>query len=102
MLYKFKSQASGDVIMLSNSGEQMLRILGKDVTPQGIVTVAQLPAAIAALTEAVVASEATPPQHSLNTELKQQDPVLLRQRVAPLVLLFRESQACGKDVVWGV
>lgn len=102
MLYKFKSQASGDVIMLSHSGEQMLRILGKEVAPQGIVTVAQMPAAIAALTDAVVASEAKPAEPAPDTGLRQQDPVLLRQRVAPLVSLLRESQACGKDVVWGV
>lgn len=102
MLYKFKSQAAGDVIMLNDSGEQMLRILGKEVTRQGIVTVEQMPAAIAALNHAVVASETMPVPHLLHTELTQDDPVLLRQRVAPLVLLLRESQACGKDVVWGV
>ena len=49
MIYKFKSQAAADVIMLQANGEQMLTIIGKAPAAQGIVTVAQIPVAIAAL-----------------------------------------------------
>ena len=49
MLYKFKSQAAADVIMQQFNGDQMLTIVGKAPSAQGIVTVAQIPAAIAAL-----------------------------------------------------
>ena len=35
MIYKFKSQAAADVIMLPLNGEQMLKIVGKTPAPQG-------------------------------------------------------------------
>ena len=58
MLYKFKSQAAGDVIMLDLNGEQMLSIIGKEPSPKGIITLQQIPAAIAALEAAIVTHEA--------------------------------------------
>ena len=48
MIYKFKSQAAGDVIMLGPNGDQMLRLIGHEPAAKGIVDVAQLPAAITA------------------------------------------------------
>ena len=56
MLYKFKSRATGDLILLNEQGLRLLQIMGKEPTAQGIVTVAQIPAAIAAI-EAAVAQE---------------------------------------------
>lgn len=104
MLYKFKSQAAADVIMLSANGQQMLTIIGKDPGPQGIITVAQIPAAIAALEAAVVAHEAARQHHaaSEDEEEPEGDGVMLRQRAAPFIELLRVSAAAGKDVVWGV
>ena len=45
MIYKFKSKAAGDVIMLGPTGERVLGLIGKDATPQGIIEPAQMPAA---------------------------------------------------------
>ena len=58
MIYKFKSKASGDLIMLGPNGDEMLRILGREPAPKGIVDVDQLAAAIAALREADEAASA--------------------------------------------
>ena len=49
MLYKFKSRSEAMVIMLGAHGDQMLKIMGKEPSTQGIVTVEQIPDAIAAL-----------------------------------------------------
>ena len=46
MIYKFKSKAAGDVIMLGPNGDQMLRLIGHEPAAKGIVDVEQLPAAI--------------------------------------------------------
>lgn len=110
MLYRFKSQATADTVMLKASGEQMLTIMGKEVAPQGIVTVAQIPAAIAALQQAVLDSEAQEAKTEAATDGADapqadganSDPVRLRQRVAPLITMLKESAAEGKDVVWGM
>ena len=44
MLYKFKSKASGDVIMNGPHGDELLRLLGREPAAKGIVQHADLPA----------------------------------------------------------
>jgi Domain of unknown function (DUF1840) len=107
MLYRFKSQATADLVMLNDTGEQMLAAMGKPVTPKGIVTVAQIPAALAALAQAVAESEAVTAQEEAGEaadtgEAPKADGVRLRQRATPLVTMLKESHAADKDVVWGV
>lgn len=105
MLYKFKSQAAAEVIMLQMNGDQMLTIIGKTPSSQGIITVAQIPAAVAALEAAVVvheAAQARRDQHISADEEVEGDSVMLRQRAVPFLDLLRCSAQAGKDVVWGV
>ena len=105
MIYTFKSQADADVIMLQSNGEQMLAIIGKEATPQGVITVEQMPAAIAALEAAIVVHEAAEARRaqdpSLRVEVKG-DSVRLRDRAAPFIGLLTHSAAAGKDVLWGI
>ena len=105
MIYKFKSQAAADVIMLQANGEQMLTIVGKEPAAQGIITVDQIPAAIVALERAIVVHEAAEASRRANPELLVEvegDSVMLRQRAAPFIDLLKTSAQAGKDVVWGV
>jgi hypothetical protein len=107
MLYRFKSQATADLVMLNDTGEQMLAAMGKEVAPKGVVTVAQIPAALAALAQAVADSEAATAQEEAAEatdpdDAPKADGVRLRQRATPLVAMLKESHAAGKDVVWGV
>ena len=53
MLYKFKSKAAGDVIMLEENAAQVMRILGREPQAKGILEVAAMPAAAAAIEAAV-------------------------------------------------
>ena len=53
MLYKFKSKAAGDLIMLEPNGRRVLEVIGKDPGPKGIILPEQMPAAVAALEEAI-------------------------------------------------
>lgn len=108
MLYKFKSKAAADLIMLEPQGRQILEIIGKTPGGSGIVTAAQIPGAIAALEAAVKASEAQPPapEGREGDEDEEQggraDTVKLRQRAAPFIEMLRKSAAEQADVVWGV
>lgn len=106
MLYRFKSQAAAELIMLHNDGEEMLRLLGKDITPQGVITVAQMPNAIHALKQAMQSMEAPEASSQPETEIRPlddtEDTVSLTQRLRPMVTLLQASVAAGKDVVWGV
>ncbi len=105
MIYKFKSQAAADVIMLQLNGDQMLAIVGKQPSPQGIITVAQIPAAITALEAAIARHEAVQSRRAEQPQMEieaEGDSVDLRQRAGPFIELLRNSAQAGKDVVWGV
>ncbi|MBT9512485.1 MAG: DUF1840 domain-containing protein [Acidovorax sp.] len=105
MLYKFKSRAAADLIMLEPQGKQVVTIMGNTPGASGIVTAAQIPGAIAALEAAVAAEEAQPPVNEAGEEVTEQEraeAVRLRQRVAPLIEMLRRSAAEQVDVVWGV
>ena len=101
MIYKFKSPASGDVIMLEPNGDQMLRLIGREPAPKGIVDVDQLAAAIAALREAVRRDEAPAPDDE-EEDAAGTGNVSLRQRLWPVIDLFERSLAAREPVVWGV
>jgi hypothetical protein len=107
MIYKFKSKAAGDVIMLKPGGDHVLRIIGKEPGPRGIITLAEMPAAIAAL-EAAIRREAHAPQDKKGGSRDDEDVpvaderVSLQQRAWPLVEMLKEAQAGQADIVWGV
>jgi predicted metal-dependent phosphoesterase TrpH len=113
MLYKFKSKATGDLIMLEPQGRQVLKLMGKEPGPQGIILPAEMLPAIAALQDAVAREEAA--QQAANeaakadadAEVKQQvadsaKSISLRQRVVPFIDMLRRAHAEDKEVVWGV
>lgn len=103
MLYKFKSRSAPDLIMLEPHGRQILQIIGKTPGPTGIITAAQIPAAMAALQAAVAADEAlTDVQEPTDDEaVERPDTVRLHQRAAPFLEMLRRSVAQEHDVVWG-
>lgn len=106
MLYKFKSKAAGDVIMLGPNGDQVLRLLGREPAPTGIFEVDSMPALIMALEAAVTADEAMPaateaaPEESPTPQ--SGDGVSLRRRAWPLVEMLRRCHAAREVIVWGV
>jgi hypothetical protein len=106
MLIIFKSPASGDVIMFDKNGKEMLGVLGKD--PQdakGIVTVEQLPAAIAALKAAIEADKQRQKDAADETEGEAKPAavgVSFFQRAVPLLELLVRSLKDEVPVTWGV
>jgi cyclopropane-fatty-acyl-phospholipid synthase len=95
MLYKFKSKATGDLIMLEPNGRQVLQIIGKDAGPKGIIQPAEMGAAASALEAAIAQEEAD----------EAADPdkqVSLRQRAVPFLEMLRRAGKAGEDIVWGV
>ncbi|MDB5801258.1 MAG: hypothetical protein JWL63_2197 [Rhodocyclales bacterium] len=104
MLITFKSRAAGDVLMLGNNGQQMLAIIGKDAKdPRGIVTLEQLPAAIAALKATAAADRAKgTPQAGDDDDAPRgmAAPVGLAQRIVPLLELFEFAARDKEPVIW--
>lgn len=116
MAYTFQSRATADLIMLKAAAEQILKLLDKPLHEAGILTVEQIPAALATLEKAVLEDDAR--RQAIKEEMdgvgessKEQEsaaaadsaklgPVSLRQRVAPLADMLRRSAAEGKPVTW--
>ncbi|MBI4755662.1 MAG: DUF1840 domain-containing protein [Betaproteobacteria bacterium] len=106
MLITFRSRAAGDVIMFGDVGRRMLEIMGKDPADrQGIVTVEQLPAAIARLRAAMEEDRAA---HTALVQAEDDEeggrsmmaPVSLIQRAVPLVELLEYARRDGEPMIW--
>jgi hypothetical protein len=107
MLYKFKSKAAGDLIMLEPNGRRVLQIIGKDAGPKGIILPEQIPGAIAALEAAVAREEADQKALADQAKAKGEAPprvesVSLRQRAVPFLDMLRRCEKAGQEIVWGV
>lgn len=107
MIYKFKSKAAGDVIMMGPTGDKVLGLIGKSASAQGIIEPAQMPAAIQALADAVAADDAAraadgPGADDEAAARGARDPISLRQRAWPLVEMMKRAHAAGEAITWGV
>jgi hypothetical protein len=107
MIYKFKSKAGADVIMMGPQGDQVLALLGREPAAQGLLPVASLTQAIAQLERAATeddAAYAAQQAEALAAGLAQprREGISLRQRVWPLLELMRHSLHAGQDLFWGV
>ncbi len=108
MLYKFKSRAAPDLIMLEPNGRRMLQLIGKPLDDkQGILQPPAMAAAIAALESAIAQEEAE--RRAAEAEAAAQGETLpefegvsLRQRATPFIEMLRRCEKAGKDIVWGV
>jgi hypothetical protein len=107
MLYKFKSKAAGDLIMLEPNGRRVLQIIGKDPGPQGIILPEEMPAATSALERAIAQEEEEHKAAIEEAKAKGEvppkfDAVSLRQRAVPFLDMLRRCSQAGKEIVWGV
>ena len=101
MLYKFKSDAGGDVIMLEAAGRQVLEIIGKGFDAKGILLPEQMPAATAAL-QAAIANEESQGEVADQHDNAGQKRISLRTRAWPLVTLMERSTKAKVPITWGV
>ncbi len=113
MLYKFKSKATGDLIMLEPQGKHILKLIGKEAGAKGIILPNEMLAAIDALNAAVVQEELTIQGAKDASKGEGEDgstaptaegprAISLKQRVVPFIDMLRRAHAEDKEVVWGV
>jgi hypothetical protein len=112
MLYKFKSKVTGDLIMLEPNGRQILTLdrqrTMRTRPAQGHPAAGRtMPAAIAALTQAIEADEVALRQRIEKAKadgetLARSDVVSLRQRAVPFIEMLQRCHKADADVVWGV
>lgn len=106
MIITFKSSAAGDVIQFGDVARRLLGIIGKDPeSTTGIITVEQLPDALARLKAAVAAERA---QLGGQSGAQEEDepqgkprPITLSQRAVPLIELMEYALRDKAPVTWG-
>ena len=103
-MYRFKSRADGDLIMMAPVGDQLLRIIGREPAAKGIIEVAALPQAIAALEQAIAAAELArvDARKADDDDAGGANAIGLQQRAWPLLEMMRRSLGERADIVWGV
>jgi hypothetical protein len=107
MLYKFKSKAAGDLIMLEPNGRRVLEIIGTDPAPKGIVLPEEMPGAVRALEGAIAREDAEHQAAIDEAKAKGQvppkfDAISLKQRALPFIDMLRRCEKEGQEIVWGV
>ncbi len=108
MLYEFKSRATGSVFMMQSVAEHILHIIGKSPGKTGIITVDQVPGAVAALRKAIEESESRQEDTRETDDRGESEDgetgsaVSLAQRAYPFIELIEAARQAGKDVTWGV
>lgn len=107
MIYKFKSPAAGDVIMLGPQGDLVMALLGREPAAKGIFEVSDMPGILALLQAAVDGDTGGTGNNdasdkSGSDDATAQPAVGLRQRLWPLIDMLRRCHAAGEPIVWGV
>jgi len=110
MIVIFQSRAAGDVIMFGDVAYKLMEVMGKEPGPKGIVTVEQLPDAIARLKAALAADKirhaelaaSDAPKFEKAPDGSERPVVSLTQRAVPLIELLELSLKKQTAVVWGV
>jgi len=106
MLIVFKSGVCADVVMFAKNGREILQILDKNPDDQrGVITVEQLPNAIAALDLLIKEGprNAEVFQEDLDDDGNESDDeVGLALRAVPILELFERSLAAKVAVTWGI
>ena len=114
MLITFKSKAAAEILMYKEHARRILELLGKN-PDQGVITVPELPQAIAVLEKEIAESRA----HFAAAELQrdglahhrndhndnEHEPaqiISFATRAYPLLEMLRAAQKEQQPVVWGV
>jgi hypothetical protein len=103
MMYKFKSAASGDLIMLGPHGDHMLKLLGRVPSAKGIFEPTDMAGLITTLEAAIQADAQEPADPAAAAKDDQTKPTVgLRQRLWPMIDMLRRCLAAREPIVWGV
>ena len=107
MLVTFKSKATAEVSMYPEHAKMLLSLVGKtlepEAAPRGIITAAEVPAALKTLRSAAEASREND-RHRPQDDDGADRPisVSLAQRAFPLIDMLERAAAENTDVMWGV
>jgi hypothetical protein len=103
----FRSDAAADIMMFDDVAKRMMEIMGREFSTRGIITVEQIPDAIARLREAIAADRAAHAGEYDRPELEEAPGgkrayVGVAARAVPLAEFLEYSLRAEKPVMWGI
>jgi hypothetical protein len=101
MAYQFTSEAGGVVVYTDAIADRLLATIGKRPGLRGVVTVSELPAAIAALKAAKAVPEKFE-RYPPDADPDREPAVPFAVRVGPFIELLERALAGQADVTWGL
>ncbi len=109
MLVLFHSKSAAEVLMFAKHARPILQAAGKtfdgpEMPERGVITRAQLDAAIAGIESAIAAAPEPKKDHESNHDDAAEHPieqfVSLGRRAWPLLTMLRLAREKGEDVTW--
>jgi hypothetical protein len=115
-LVVFRSKAAGEIFMFAETARRIFEIIGKAEAPRGVITVEQVPDALARLSAAVEQEkaqlrDAAQQQHEADRrgaagaegdEAAGAHAVTLGQRAFPLLEMLEAARRKQVEVTWGI
>ncbi len=103
----FRSRAAGEIVMMGDTAEQLLALIGRSMAERGVIPADQVADAIERLTGAVEQERNLVGTRWADAAAEDGDrpvepPVGVAQRAFPLLAMLRAAQRSGVDVTWGV
>jgi glutamate/tyrosine decarboxylase-like PLP-dependent enzyme len=103
MVFEFKSRATGTIVMTGDVASSILKIIGKEASPQGVIVPDTMEACISALLAAIDRQKANDKSSDNAKEDADGKPVIsLAQRAHPFIDMLRAAKAANRDITWGV
>lgn len=100
MLIKFKSEQSGDFVMMSDVALPLLKMMGASGKSEGAVSAEQLRNALAKLENALQQEPAQDQQQDDEDQEEAEAKVSLATRASPLLAMLRKAAAEDGYVMW--
>jgi Domain of unknown function (DUF1840) len=111
-LIVFRSKAAGEIFMFAETARRIFAIVGKDEAPRGVISVEQIPDALARLATAIEEEKAqlqearqAAGEADRRGEAKPESAaqaITLAQRAYPLIDMLQAALKKRVDVTWGV
>jgi hypothetical protein len=101
-LVVFRSRAASEIVMLPDTAQRLLELMGRSMAERGVITHGQINDALTRLQEAVEQEKKSDAPRSNDDDPPGTHPVSLRQRAYPLLEMLRAAHKQGVDVTWGI
>lgn len=109
-LIVFRSKAAGEIFMFAETARRIFAIVGKDEAPRGVISVEQIPDALARLATAIEeekaqlqeARQAAAEADRRGEAESAAQAITLAQRAYPLIDMLQAALKKRVDVTWGV